>query len=65
MTTKMYKVTGWQQGLKGRDPMQTLELEADDTMDAAHQYALHFKIPLLCWNNGTKSPRVVIRVEDV
>lgn len=64
MNAKLYSVTGWQQSVEGREPLQTIDVEAEDAMDAAHQYALMFKIPLLCWNNGTKSPRVIIRVQE-
>lgn len=65
MKAQMFKVTGWQQALKGREPMETVEIEAENSMDAANQYAVLMKIPLVCWNNGTKSPRVVIRAEEI
>ena len=62
---RAYVAEGWERRLDGsRRSMGELAIEAETGLGAAALYALKRGIPLRDWNDGTSTPRVVIRVSE-
>lgn len=66
---KTFRVQGWKlvspaSNNKQREPMEVRTIQATDPRQACVVYASCYQMPRKFWDDGTKQPLIVIRVED-